>query len=231
MQETMVANLIVIFFAIGLHEFAHCKFADMAGDPTPGIHGRVTLNLFKHFDPLGAMMILITSYTGFGIGWGKPAPMNPARMKDPKWDFFIAVIAGPISNVIQAVLWALIGLAGAKTGLLAPDSVITAFTRQESDFGGLLVLMGVIINLSLALFNLIPLGPLDGHWLVGILLPDPIDVRWYRFQRQYGGFALIGIIIVGQLMRRNGHPEFDLIGSYLFPISFAGARFLLGIHQ
>ena len=99
------ATVIVLFFGIGLHEYAHCKVADLAGDPTPGIYGRVTLNLFKHFDPLGAVMILITSITGFGIGWGNPAPMDPNKMRNPRWDFFAAVLAGPVSNIIQAVIY------------------------------------------------------------------------------------------------------------------------------
>lgn len=70
----ILAMIIVIFFAIGLHEYAHCKFADMAGDPTPRMYGRVTLNLFKHFDPLGSIMILFTVLNGFGIGWEDPRP-------------------------------------------------------------------------------------------------------------------------------------------------------------
>ena len=80
----ITTSLIVIFFAIGLHEYAHCKMADVAGDPTPRYYGRVTLNLFKHFDPVGTMMIIITTLYGFGIGWGKPAPMDARKMKNPR---------------------------------------------------------------------------------------------------------------------------------------------------
>ena len=229
-SELVVVQLIVLFTAIGLHEYAHCKFADMAGDPTPGFNGRVTLNLFKHFDPFGAMMIVFTTLSGFGIGWGKPAPMNPAKMNDPKWDFFIAVIAGPLSNILQAVAWALLGMIGVRTGLLPPDSILLAYTGQSTDFGGQLVLMGVYINLALALFNLIPLGPLDGHWLVGILLPDPYDIRWYRFQRHYGTAILIAVILLGQFSRSSGSEQLNLLGHYIFPLAERGARFLLGIH-
>src|SRR6186997_2172011 len=104
--EILFALALVIFFAIGIHEYCHCKFADMAGDPTPAFYGRVTLNLFKHFDPIGTIMIIISSLYGVGIGWGKPAPINPSKMNNPKWDTFIAVAVGPLSNLLQATIFA-----------------------------------------------------------------------------------------------------------------------------
>src|ERR1700674_5869333 len=107
-QAFFVAYAIVIFFGIGLHEYAHCKFADMAGDPTPGIYGRVTLNLFKHFEPVGKVIIIPSDATGYGIGWGPPAPINPSKMRNPRLDSFIAVIAGPLTNVLQATVWAFV---------------------------------------------------------------------------------------------------------------------------
>ena len=100
----ILASLIAIFLAIGIHEYAHCKMADMAGDPTPGIHGRVTLNLFKHFEIMGTIMILVTVLAGVGLGWGKPAPMDPRRMENPKRDFFWAVAAGPISTALREIV-------------------------------------------------------------------------------------------------------------------------------
>ena len=98
--EAILAIGIVIFFGLGLHEYAHAKFADLAGDPTPRYYGRVTLNLFKHFDLLGAIMIAFTAISGFGIGWGKPVPMDPRKMRNPRWDHFVAVAAGPLSNLL-----------------------------------------------------------------------------------------------------------------------------------
>ncbi|MCB0826582.1 MAG: site-2 protease family protein, partial [Armatimonadetes bacterium] len=155
------ASMIVIFFAIGIHEFAHCWFADAAGDPTPRSMGRVTLNLFKHFEPVGTFMIVFTSLTGYGIGWGKAAPMNPARMDNPRRDFFFAVAAGPLSNVLQAAFFGFTIRVLASTGLL----------YKLPQFAIMLLFLGVFINIGLFLFNLIPLGPLDGQWLVGLLLP------------------------------------------------------------
>ncbi len=184
--EAFLAIGIVIFFGLGLHEYAHAKFADLAGDPTPRYYGRVTLNLFKHFDPLGALMIAVTSISGYGIGWGKPVPMDPRKMRNPVWDHFIAVAAGPISNLLQAAVWAVM-MRMVLSGAL-PSNVFIV----------MLCTFGVTVNLSLCFFNLIPLGPLDGHWLVGTFLPEPARTKWYLWNRQVGGFLLLAIVLLGQ---------------------------------
>jgi Zn-dependent protease len=202
-----MATLIVIFFAIGLHEYAHCKLADAAGDPTPRYYGRVTLNLFKHFDPLGTILIVMTAMYGYGFGWGKPAPMDPRKMRNPRWDFFAAVAAGPITNFLQAAIYAAIFR---FAGHLIPVGFFSE-----------LVVKGVIINLSLMYFNLIPFGPLDGHWLVGQLLHEKPRVYWYRFNRQAGTFILFGLILLS-----NFTPILSMI---LGPPIFATFKFLMGL--
>lgn len=212
--ETILAIAIVIFLAIGLHEYAHCKMADAAGDPTPSIYGRVTLNLTKHFEPMGTLMIFITSLTGYGIGWGRPAPMDPRKMKNPRWDFFAAVAAGPISNVLQAAVWAVflrLGMAGGlEHGGGAAQFLITLFY------------FGVMINLSLCFFNLVPLGPLDGHWLLGTFLPEPARIRWYMWNRRVGTTMLIAIILIGQFTRT------PILGALIIPPVQAAFRFFTG---
>lgn len=215
--ETILAILIVIFFAIGLHEYAHCKFADMAGDPTPGMYGRVTLDLTKHFEPMGTLMIILTSLTGVGIGWGRPAPMNPSKMRNPKWDHFAAVAAGPISNLVQAVLFAVAFRVVLRSGGFHMDG------DGDMGFLGSLLTQGIVINLSLFLFNLLPLGPLDGHWLVGILLPPRPQAAWYIWQRRYGGQALIGLVLLGQLSGINP------LGRIMGPLLLKLLRLLIGI--
>ncbi len=196
---------IVLFLAIGIHEYAHCKFADMAGDPTPRIYGRVTLDLTKHFELFGTLMMVFTMATGVGIGWGKPAPMDPNKMRNPRWDFFAAVAAGPISNVLQAIIWAMLGRILMATGMLRDDSLM-AFVMglQGNGFQGDaivagLIYFGVMANLSLAIFNLLPLGPLDGHWLIGLLMPDRARDRWFWWNRKYGWYLLLGVVLIGQL--------------------------------
>jgi len=202
-----IAIFLVIFLAIGIHEYAHAKLADMAGDPTPGIYGRVTLNLFKHFDPIGTIMIIITTLSGFGIGWGKPVPMDPRKMRNPKWDHFVAVIGGPVSNFIQAMLFAVL---------------YRLLGNQEVEFLTTFLLFGVLINVSLGLFNLLPIGPLDGMWILGTFLPDRARIKWTQFNLQFGGFLFLGLIILGQT---GAFPLFNMV---LGPARRAVTRFMLG---
>lgn len=194
----LLAIGIVIFFAIGIHEYCHCKFADMAGDPTPSFYGRVTLNLFKHFDPLGTIMIVVSSLSGYGLGWGKPAPINPSKMNNPRWDTFIAVAAGPLSNLLQATIFAFVLRFVMRSGIVSIQDVNLAWYRGDTTFLAALLVLGIIINLSLFLFNLLPFGILDGHWLVGQLLPDKQRLHWYRFNRLYGWQILVGLILLDQ---------------------------------
>ena len=196
-----VITILILFLSIGLHEFAHAKVADSAGDPTPRIYGRVTLNLFKHFDPFGFIMILVTSYTGFGIGWGRPVPCDPRKMRNPKWDHFLTVAAGPITNILLAAVFAL--LFHLSVGMQWTGAYWIAF-----------LLLGVVINLSLAVFNLIPLGPLDGHWLVGAFLPERSRYAWYRWNQTTGTFLLLGLVLFGQI-----NPSLNVLGKILRPVT------------
>lgn len=197
----ILATAIVIFFAIGLHEYAHCKTSDMLGDTTARMQGRVTLNLTKHFEVTGTIMIILTSLTGIGIGWGKAAPFNPRNFENPVRDTFLSVIAGPVSNLLQAGVWAILFKIFVLTGLPGqlPQSV--------GMFLLLLTFSGVLINLALFFFNLVPLGVLDGHWLVGLLLPEPSRTKWFQFQRTYGSIALLGLVIFSQMSSRQGGPD------------------------
>ena len=207
-MEYIVSALVIIFLAIGIHEYAHAKLADMAGDPTPRIYGRVTLNLFKHFDPIGSLFIIITVLAGFGIGWGKPVPMDPRKMRNPRWDHFIAVIGGPVSNLIQAMIFAIILRALAQTN-----------PEVASSFIGLFLRLGVTINLALFVFNLIPLGPLDGMWIVSTFLPEPARLNWVRFNLQVGTFLFLFLVLVGPFIGLG-------LGQVIFPVVSQIERFL-----
>lgn len=179
----------ILFVAIGIHEYCHAKFADLAGDPTPRIYGRVTLNLFNHFDPIGALMIVFTSLTGFGIGWGRPVPMDPSKMRNPKWDHFIAVLAGPLSNLAQAVVYAF-------------AFHIFRITLGEAAAAPLMIIctLGAIVNISLFLFNLLPLGPLDGMWILGTFLPDGTRDKWTWWNLRTGTWVFLGLVLGSQLV-------------------------------
>jgi len=201
----------VVLFALGIHEYAHAKMADAAGDPTPRIYGRVTLNLFNHLDPLGTIMIIFTALTGFGIGWGKPVPMDPRKMRNPRWDHFWAVAAGPLSNLIQAGIFAIVLRFAVGSASFNPE-----------DWLVYLLITGVLVNLSLCFFNLIPLGPLDGHWLLGALLPEQTRIRWYIWNRTVGTLLLFGLILVSQF------TGFSIVSRVIGPPIEAMFRFMTG---
>jgi len=191
----ILATALVLFLGIGLHEYAHCKFADMAGDPTPRYYGRVTLDLTKHFELSGVIMMIVSSLTGFGIGWGKAAPADPSKMRNPRVDFFVSVAAGPISNFAQATIYALFLRLALKTGFL--DKI---GDPNIQSFVGNWLFLGVAINLALFCFNLIPFGPLDGHWLVGLLLPERQRYEYFKFNQQIGMPGLFIAIIALQYL-------------------------------
>src|SRR5258708_3370573 len=104
----IIPSLIAIIFSISIHEFCHALVADKLGDSTPAYQGRLTLNPLAHLDPLGSLLILFSLFSGFGIGWGKPVQFNPWNLKNPRRDAAIISLAGPASNFIQAVIFALI---------------------------------------------------------------------------------------------------------------------------
>ncbi|MCW5939079.1 MAG: site-2 protease family protein [Fimbriimonadaceae bacterium] len=186
--QSFLSLLIVGFLAIGLHEYAHAKLADLAGDPTPRYFGRVTLNLTKHFELFGTIMLFFTALTGFGIGWGKPVPMDPRKMRNPKWDHFVAVLGGPLTNLLQAAVFALVWRA---VTVLSPALLNNGFVFW-------LLFYGVVLNLGLCLFNLLPIGPLDGMWLLGTFLPEPARLNWTRFNLTFGSIVLLGAVFLGQ---------------------------------
>ncbi|RYG33147.1 site-2 protease family protein [bacterium] len=198
-------RMLVLVLSIGLHEYGHAKFADLAGDPTPRMMGRVTLNPIKHLDPLGTIFMFLSSLAGMGIGWGKPVMVRPDRMKNPRWDHLVSVVAGPAMNLLLAVVFAL------AFRILGPSA---------GEMGALFLLTGVLVNVGLMLFNLIPLGPLDGHWIVGAFLPEPQRVAWYQFNRGLGTMIFLLLILLP--------AQYDPISKLLGPVLFKIVFFLIG---
>lgn len=215
-------TMLVLVLSIGLHEYGHAKFADLAGDPTPRMMGRVTLNPLKHLDPVGTILMVITTLSGVGIGWGKPVMVHPERMRNPRWDHLVSVAAGPVMNALLAFLFALMFRMGhfnigdfiGENGLELPPGAMAV------QILGLFSLIGLLVNVGLMLFNLIPIGPLDGHWILGAFLPDRQRNQWYQFNRGIGALIFLAIIFIpGQF-----NPLKQLLGPAIFRISF----FLLG---
>lgn len=189
--------LIALVVAITVHEFSHALVADKLGDPTPRLQGRLTLNPLAHLDPVGTMMLLLVRF-----GWGKPVQFDPFNLRNPKKDAALISIAGPISNLITAaVLSLIIRLTITPPFLLA------------------LILPIIFLNVVLAIFNLIPINPLDGFKIVGGLLPDDQAREWQTLER-YGFLFLLLLILPF-----NGH---SLIGTIIEPIVSFIIKILLG---
>lgn len=146
-----------IIIAIGIHEAAHAYTADYLGDPTPRSLGRTTLNPIAHLDPVGTMVILFTGI----FGWGKPAPYDPFNLKDVRRDTALIALSGPVSNLLLAFLLSLI-----MRFISLPDPV------------ALTVFLLIRLNITLALFNLIPIPPLDGSKFVGIFMSNESALRY-----------------------------------------------------
>jgi len=140
----------IFLLAIVLHELAHGWVAYRLGDDTAKRAGRLTLSPIAHLDLVGSIMFVLSSRWGFGFGWAKPVPVMIERLRNPRRDEILVTLAGPLANLLQAVVWAvLLRLALRMTGGLGPALVIFCY-------------LGISINLLLAVFNLLPIPPLDG---------------------------------------------------------------------
>lgn len=186
--QLIAASILPILFAITLHEVAHGWVADMRGDHTARMMGRLTLNPIKHIDLLGTIILPIAFFvtTGFMFGWAKPVPVVSRNLKNPKFDMALVAIAGPLSNIIMALFWGCM----AKLGLSFNLPISEALVAMGQ--------IGIIINLVLALLNLIPIPPLDGSRVVSALLPPRISYLYAQIER-FGFIILIVLLLTGIL--------------------------------
>jgi Zn-dependent protease len=176
-----------VIFAITLHEAAHGYVAKHFGDTTAYMLGRVTLNPVKHIDPIGTIVVpLLTSFTGFIFGWAKPVPVNFNNLRHPKRDMLWVAAAGPGSNVVQALIWAL-----AAKLLYSVDGAVATYWVQVAE-------AGILVNLIFAILNLFPILPLDGGRILASLLPARISYA-YQATERYGMIILIALIVTGVL--------------------------------
>ncbi|MDD2351977.1 MAG: site-2 protease family protein [Candidatus Caldatribacteriota bacterium] len=208
----IIWSIPAVLIAITFHEYAHGFAAYYYGDPTAKLAGRLTLNPIAHLDPIGTIMLIM-----FRIGWAKPVPVNYGNLRNPRKDMIKVSLAGPISNILIAFLFSIIyrinnlflqNIIYSALGNI-PNLVLTLIR------GWIIFLQtGILINLVLAFFNLIPVPPLDGHHIAIGILPIKWAKIYSKINSTYGMLILLMLIWTG------------IIGKVIFPIAFYIFRFL-----
>jgi Zn-dependent protease len=199
-----------ILLALTFHEYAHAYAAYRYGDDTAKQNGRLTLNPLRHLDPLGTIMIFIVHF-----GWAKPVPVNPYRLRNPKKDMLWISAAGPLANMVLAL----------ASGLLIRVLLNRGVIPGGHTAAGLLffmVVMSLQINLALAIFNILPIAPLDGSKILAGLLPARYEKLFHYLQR-YGPFILIGLILIGQV------TGVSVLGGLIWPFVDFFSKLFAGI--
>ena len=195
----------VLLFSLTIHETAHAVTADWYGDPTARRLGRISLNPLVHLDPVGsvALPLMAFYFGGFIFGWAKPVPVNTANLQNHRRDFLVIAAAGPASNIVMAIgASALLGLVPGGLGAAEGTPAVLAT----------LLLFMVQFNLILAVFNMLPIPPLDGGNVLAGLLPETLAASYDRLIRPFGFLILIVLMATGWLYRIIGPPYSMLMG-------------------
>jgi Zn-dependent protease len=207
--ESLIAAGIILLVSFPVHEAAHAYAAYRLGDGTAKLFGRLTLNPIVHFDPIGGLLLIASSLTGVGIGWAKPTPVNPSNLRGGSDSEGIVAFAGPASNLVLAAIGAvplrlLLATGSTPLGLILfePVSASTIVPKVLFYF--------VLINVALALFNLVPIPPLDGSKVLFSMMNPRQVWQWRPTLEQYGFILLIFVAFVPLL------PGSQTIFSFIF---------------
>ena len=203
MELTYVQKIAIyalpVIFAITVHEAAHGFAARYFGDMTAEREGRITLNPLKHIDPIGTILLpaLTLLVGGILFGWAKPVPVNFSRLRNPKRDMLWVAAAGPASNFVMALFWALI------------IKLSAAYPSVYSEPMALMGQAGVMINVVLMVLNLLPLPPLDGGRIAVSLLPNHLAYKYAQIERY--GFIILIVLLATGILGRIMEPFIDTV--------------------
>ncbi len=202
----MGGNLFIFIYAIpaillslSFHELAHAYVSYRQGDPTAKNLGRVTMNPLKHLDPLGTLMLLVSMYYGSGFGWAKPVPIDPSYYRNHKRGTILVSLAGPLSNLLLALIFAFPMAYIALQNNITTDAIFNSRAWiYGTDFSAQSVLFNIcrffyMINIGLAIFNIIPVPPLDGSKVLTAVLPARTYFRMMQYEN-YIGLAFLVLI-------------------------------------
>ncbi len=204
----VIVYIPILFFSIVLHEFAHGLAAYRLGDDTAYLSGRLTLNPLHHVDPIGTLAVPAFCWlVGLPLfGWAKPVPINPLRMPSPRRDMGKVAFAGPAVNLLLAVLCVLV----MKIFLVMQTSFSLRTLEQLFNF----LQYAMFINIFLAVFNLIPIPPLDGGRIVTALLPIRAALKYDAFFGRYGMYVVLVLILTGGVKYILLPPTMLLVGAF-----------------
>jgi Zn-dependent protease len=204
--QQVSVSILPILFAITLHEVAHGWVASFFGDQTARLSGRLTLNPIKHIDLVGTIIVPIAMFifTGFIFGWAKPVPVDARNMRNPRWDMIVVSIAGPLSNLLMAFIWAGIAKGGLALATSAPFFSQPLFLMGE---------VGILINVVFAVLNLLPIPPLDGGRVLMNLLPPRVGWQISRFEPYM--FMILVLLIVTNILSHIILPPIYLLTQWI----------------
>jgi len=198
---SFLITLSIFFLAVIIHEYAHGWIAWKLGDPTAKLAGRLTLNPIAHIDPVGTIflpLVLLVTHSPVVFGWAKPVPVNFRSLNNPKKDMVWVGLAGPFANVVFAVFLSLL----AKTSFFAENTFLLP-----------LVNTAIVLNLVLAVFNMLPIPPLDGSRIAMGLLPRNLSIQYAKLEPY--GFIIIFILLY-----------FGMVGNLIWPLVLYISRML-----